>query len=273
MIDEPGTEDQGAQAGPKTHSRREVVVRGAQVAGFAVLAPGVLAEAASAAVDRHLTARRRVRAVAGGTLTVAQPGEPKTLDPHRSTLDVFRHSIRSAVFDSLTWVDPVNARGAAEARTVVDGLARTARPSPSSSGGVKWHDGSPSRRRTSRSRSSASRTRRSQASSRRRLRRCKSVDVVDDTTVRFNLSAPTPPLLANLLQVQIVGESSIGSIETQADRHRPVQVRRVRSGRPPDAGEEPRLLGQGRRSSTSSSSRTCRTRSPGWRSSAPGRCR
>jgi peptide/nickel transport system substrate-binding protein len=216
MSDEPEKADSGPQEEPKTHTRREVVVRGARVAGVAVLAPGVLTGAAQAAVERHLTARGLFRAAAaGGTLTVAQPGEPKTLDPHRSTLDVFRHSIRSAVFDSLTWVDPATlavqpklARSwtvSKNGRTIVFRLQE----------GVKWHDGTPFT--ASDVAFTIKRVQDPKIASQfaPQVATVKSVDVVNDTTVRFNLSAPTPPLFANLLQVQIVGEKSIGSIETK----------------------------------------------------------
>src|SRR4029079_7894436 len=100
----------------------------------------ILAGVAQAATRHRVQVRR---AVAGGTLSVAQPGEPKTLDPHRSTLDVFRHSVRSAVFDSLTWVDPVTLAvqpKLAESWTVSqDGKTVTFKLRS----GVKWHDGSP----------------------------------------------------------------------------------------------------------------------------------
>ncbi len=216
MIDEPGLADSSPQTEPETHSRREVVVRGARVAGVAVLAPSVLAGAAQAAVDRHLTTRRRVRAAAaGGTLTVAQPGEPKTLDPHRSTLDVFRHSIRSAVFDSLTWVDPSTLAvqpKLAESWTISkNGKTVTFKLRS----GVKWHDGSPFTAKDVAFTIKRVQDPKIASQFAPQVATVKSVDVVDDTTVRFNLSAPTPPLLANLLQVQIVGESSIGSIETK----------------------------------------------------------
>jgi peptide/nickel transport system substrate-binding protein len=215
MSDEPGIADSGPQEEPKTHTRRDVVVRGARVAGAAVLVPGVLTGAAQAAVNRHLTARKGTRAVAGGTLTVAQPGEPKTLDPHRSTLDVFRHSIRSAVFDSLTWVDPTTlavqpklAKSWAVSnggKTVVFKLQE----------GVKWHDGTPFTAADVKFTVERVKDPKIASQFAPQVATVKTVDVVDDATVRFNLSAPTPPLFANLLQVQIVGANSIGSIETK----------------------------------------------------------
>jgi peptide/nickel transport system substrate-binding protein len=213
MIDESGTEDQGFRAGPATHTRRDVVVRGAKVAGIAVLAPAALAEAAQSAVNRHLTARKRVGAKAVKSLTVAQPGEPKTLDPHRSTLDVFRHSIRSAVFDSLTWVDPVTLKvqpKLAESWTVSkDGKTVTFKLRS----GVKWHDGSPFTAKDVAFTINRVKDPKIASQFAPQVATVQSVEVVDDTTARFHLSAPTPPLLANLLQVQIVGESTAESLE------------------------------------------------------------
>ena len=55
----------------------------------------------AATLGTSLTATR-VRAQStsnrGGTLTMAITGDPKTLDVHRSTLDVLRHTVRSMVF-------------------------------------------------------------------------------------------------------------------------------------------------------------------------------
>src|SRR5262249_53821188 len=147
--------------------------------------------------------------------TVAQPGEPKTLDPHRSTLDVFRHSIRSAVFDSLTWVDPttlaVQPKLARSWTVSKNGKTVTFELQP----GVKWHDGSPFTANDVAFTVTRVKDPKIASQFAPQVSTVKSVDVVDETTVRFNLSAPTPPLFANLLQVQIVGEKSIGSIETK----------------------------------------------------------
>src|SRR5215831_16224981 len=77
----------------------------------------------------------------GGTLTMAITGDPKTLDVHRSTLDVLRHTVRSMVFESLVFVEPtLHVRPALATAWQVspDGLtvAFTLRR------GVKFHDGS-----------------------------------------------------------------------------------------------------------------------------------
>jgi peptide/nickel transport system substrate-binding protein len=211
MVEEPGSDVE-----PTIYSRREVVVRVIGLVGLAAAGPSALAAAAQASVGaRQKGASLRSAAIAGGTLNVAEPGEPKTLDPHRSTLDVFRHSVRSAIFDSLTWVDPVTL-------TVQPKLAESWTVSPDGRtvtfklrSGVKFHDGTPFS-----AGDVAFTIRRVQdptiaSQFAPQVATVKSVDVVDDTTVRFNLSRPTPPLLANLLQVQIVGEKSIGSIETK----------------------------------------------------------
>jgi peptide/nickel transport system substrate-binding protein len=215
MIDEPGPDERPEQT-PETLSRRDVVVRGARVAGAAAIAPTVLTGAAQAAANRHLSARKHARtAAAGGTLSVAQPGEPKTLDPHRSTLDVFRHSVRSAVFDSLTWVDPVTLAvqpKLAQSWTISkDGKTVTFKLRS----GVTWHDGTPFTAKDVAYTIKRVQDPKIASQFASQVASVKSVDVPDDTTAVFNLSAPTPPLLANLLQVQIVSENSIASIETK----------------------------------------------------------
>jgi peptide/nickel transport system substrate-binding protein len=186
-------------------SRREFVGRGVGIAGLAAAGPGLLAAAEADAAALKT----------GGMLIVAQPGEPKTLDPHRSTLDVFRHGVRSTVFDTLTWIDPNTLRVkpklarswtiSRDGKTVTFKLQR----------GVKWHDGTPFAASDVAFTIKRVQDPKIQSQFAPQVATVKSVDVIDDATVRFNLSAPTPPLLANLLQVQIVGEKSIGSIESK----------------------------------------------------------
>jgi peptide/nickel transport system substrate-binding protein len=183
-------------------SRRDLLERGAGLAALAAAAPAILTSSAEGAT-------------AGGTLTVAEPGEPKTLDPHRSTLDVFRHTIRSAVFDTLTWVDPTTLK-------VKPKLARSWQVSPNGKQvtfrlqpGVKWHDGTPFTAQDVAFTIKRVQDPKIASQFAPQVSTVKSVDVLNDTTCRFNLSAPTPPLLANLLQVQIVSEKSIGSVEKQ----------------------------------------------------------
>ena len=218
MTDEPGIDHPDPDADPQTHSRRELLVRGARLAGAAAVASSGLAAVAQTAAGQttaRAAVRSRARAVAGGVLTVAEPGEPKTLDPHRSTLDVFRHSVRSAVFDTLTWVDPVTLK-------VQPKLAESWQVSPDGKTvtfnlrkGVTWHDGSPFTAADVAFTIKRVQDPKIASQFASQVASVKSVEVVDDTTARFHLSTPTPPLLANLLQVQIVGEKSIDSIETK----------------------------------------------------------
>jgi peptide/nickel transport system substrate-binding protein len=184
-------------------TRRGLVVRGAGLAGLALSGRALFeAVAAGAAISK-----------VGGTLTVAQPGEPKTLDPHRSTLDVFRHGVRSAVFDSLTWVNPITLK-------VEPKLARSWTISPDGkqvtlklASGVTFHDGTPFTANDVAFTIKRVHDPKIQSQFAPQVATVTSVDVLDDTTARLNLSAPTPPLLANLLQVQIVNEKSIGQVE------------------------------------------------------------
>ena len=111
MTDEPGIDHPDPDADPQTHSRRELLARGARLAGAAAVASSGLAAVAQTAAGQttaRAAVRSRARAVAGGVLTVAEPGEPTTLDPHRSTLDVFRHSVRSAVWRASTRWPPAS---------------------------------------------------------------------------------------------------------------------------------------------------------------------
>lgn len=157
----------------------------------------------------------RAAAAGGGTLSVGISSDIKTLDPHRSSLDVFRHTIRSAVFEALVFVNPdtlkADPRLAASWETSADGLSVTFKLKP----GVTFHDGSPL-------------TASDVAFSIKRVKdpaiasplapqvtQVKSAEAVDAATVKLTLTGPSPALLANLAAVQIVGEKSVGSIETQ----------------------------------------------------------
>ena len=158
---------------------------------------------------------RRANAAGGGTLTVGISSDIKTLDPHKSSLDVFRHTIRSTVFEALVFTNPDTLRAdprlAASWDTSADGLTVTFKLRP----GVKWHDGTQF-------------TAADVAFSIQRVKdpatgspfeplvtQISKVEAIDPQTVRMTLSAPTPPLLANLAAVQIVSEKSIGKIATQ----------------------------------------------------------
>jgi peptide/nickel transport system substrate-binding protein len=158
---------------------------------------------------------RPAAAAGGGTLTVGISSDIKTLDPHRSSLDVFRHTIRSTVFEALVFVNPATLKAdprlAASWETSADGLTVTLKLKP----GVKWHDGTPFTAADvvftiDRVKDSAT-----GSPFAPQLSQVKSAEAVDDATVKLTLSAPTPALLANLAAVQIVGAKNSGKIETQ----------------------------------------------------------
>jgi len=148
----------------------------------------------------------------GGTLTMALTSDPKTLDVHRSTLDVLRHTVRSTIFDALVYIEPnlqVRPALATSWQVSPDGLTVTFALRKN----VKFHDG-------------AAFTAKDVAFTIKRVQdpaiasqyapqvaAVKQVEVVDPYTVRLHLSAPTPALVTNLLFVPIVSEQSVGSIE------------------------------------------------------------
>lgn len=154
-------------------------------------------------------------AAAGGTLTVGISSDIKTLDPQMSPLDVFRHTIRSTVFEALTFINPDTLRAdpmlaeswevAPDGKSVVFKLRQ----------GVTWHDGSPF-------------TADDVVFSIKRVQDPKvgspfapqvtqvaDVAAVDPTSVRLTLKATTPGILANLSTIQIVSPKSIDKITTQ----------------------------------------------------------
>jgi peptide/nickel transport system substrate-binding protein len=194
---------------PDETDRRTMIGR----AEFLGLLGGTAAFAAAGLLANSLP--RRAYAATGGTLSVGISSDIKTLDPHRSSLDVFRHTIRSAVFEALVFVNPATLRAdprlAASWETSADGLSVTFKLKP----GVTFHDGAPL-------------TAADVAFSIRRVKDpaiasplapqvtlVTAAEALDAGTVRLTLSAPMPGLLANLAAVQIVGEKSVGSIETQ----------------------------------------------------------
>jgi len=183
-------------------SRRDFVRLGAAGAGATVLAPQLARLEAFAAAG----------GMRGGMLTMATTSDPKTLDVHRSTLDVLRHTVRSMVFEALVFIEPtlqVRSSLATSWRVSSDGMTVTF----SLRKGVKFHDG-------------AAFTAKDVAFTIKRVQdpatasqyapqvgAVKQVEIVDPYTVRLHLSAPTPALVTNLLFVPIVSEQSVGSIE------------------------------------------------------------
>ncbi|MEP2119230.1 MAG: ABC transporter substrate-binding protein [Bauldia litoralis] len=153
-------------------------------------------------------------AAGAGTLTVGISSDIKTLDPQMSTLDVFRHTIRSTVFESLVFIDPDTLQAdpmLAEAWTLSDDgleLTFTIRE------GVTWHDGSPFT--AGDVVYSIKRAKDPEVGSpfSAQLEPVTDVVAVDDRTVKVTLAATTPGILSNLAVVAIVKESNIADIGT-----------------------------------------------------------
>ena len=99
--------------------------------------------AAMSAVSGSFGMVTRALAAEGGDLVVGISSDIKTVDPQMSPLDVFRHTIRSTVFEALVFVNPATLKAdpmlAASWETSADGLTWTFKLKP----GVTWHDGSP----------------------------------------------------------------------------------------------------------------------------------
>ena len=78
-----------------------------------------------------------------GELVVGISSDINTLDPQMSPNDVFRHTIRSTVFEALVFINPETLKAdpmLAESWEIgADGLSATFKLRP----GVTWHDGSP----------------------------------------------------------------------------------------------------------------------------------
>ncbi len=183
-------------------SRRGFVQTAAGAAGLMAAGPAALAASwpAEAAGKK------------GGTLTVAVAGDPKTLDVHRSTLDVLRHTVRSMVFESLIFVEPdlkIRPSLAESWTTSADGLTMTFKLRK----GVKFHDGSDFTAQDVAFTIKRVQDPKIASQYAPQVATVKSVEVVDPHTVRLHLSGPTPALVTNLLFVPIVSQKSVGSIE------------------------------------------------------------
>jgi peptide/nickel transport system substrate-binding protein len=151
-------------------------------------------------------------AAKGGTLTVGISSDIKTLDPHLSSLDVFRHTIRSTVFEALVFSNPDTLQAdpaLAESWTVApDGLSVTFKLRQ----GVKWHDGSDFT--ADDVVYSIKRVQDPKVGSAWGPQAAQVADIaaVDPHTVKMTLKATSPGLLANLAVIQIVNPKNIDKI-------------------------------------------------------------
>jgi peptide/nickel transport system substrate-binding protein len=183
-------------------------------AEFLRLIGGIAVVGASASLV-GMAGARPAAAAQGGALTVGISSDIKTLDPHMSSLDVFRHTIRSTIFEALVFINPATLQAdpmLAESWTVApDGLSVTFKLRQ----GVTWHDGSPftaddvvfSINRVLDPKTGSAFT--------PELAPVASAAAVDPGTVKIVLKTTTPGILANLSVIQIVSQKSIDKITTQ----------------------------------------------------------
>jgi len=170
--------------------------------------------AAGLAVSGSFGLATKALAAEGGDLVVGISSDIKTLDPQMSPLDVFRHTIRSTVFEALVFIDPATLKAepmlAESWQTSADGLTWSFKLKS----GVTWHNGSPF-------------TAADVVYSIKRVKDPKvgspfspqlvavsKAEAAADGTVVLTLANTVPGLLANLAVIQIVNEASIGSITT-----------------------------------------------------------
>lgn len=158
---------------------------------------------------------QRAAAASGGMLTVGISSDIKTLDPQKSSLDVFRHTIRSTVFEALVFTNPntlgADPRLATSWETSPDGRAVTFKLRPN----VQWHDGTPFTAADVVFSINRVKDKSTGSPFEPLVDSISAVHAVDPGTVRVTLAEPSPPLLANLAAVQIVSEHSIGTIATK----------------------------------------------------------
>ena len=180
-------------------TRATLLRRGAGFVGAMTVGPGAL----EALLAQPALARA---AAPSGTLTAAIAGDPKTMDPHRTTLAVFHNTIRVTVFDALVKIDDQNYE-------FVPSLAQSWTITPKAvtfklRKGVKFHDGTPVRRERRRVQHQAD-----QGPEDREPLRAEGRDREERrghgrAHRRLQPLAPTPPILANLLQVQMISAAS-----------------------------------------------------------------
>lgn len=156
----------------------------------------------------------RVLAQEAGELVVGISSDIKTLDPQMSPLDVFRHTIRSTMFEALVFINPDTLQAdpmlAASWQAADDGLSVTFNLVE----GVTWHDGSAFT--AADVVYSIKRVQDKDVGSpfAPQLAAVAGVEAIDDKTVKLTLANTVPGILANLAVIQIVQEASIGAMAT-----------------------------------------------------------
>jgi peptide/nickel transport system substrate-binding protein len=189
-------------------TREAFLRRGAGFAALVTLGPGAL-EAIMA--EPAAAARLGVSAcLAGGTLTAAIAGDPKTMDPHRTTLAVFHNTIRVAVFDALVKID--------DKFQFVPSLAESWKITPKTvtfqlRKGVTFHDGTPFDANAVVFNIKRIKAKKTASNYAPNVATVRSVEAKGKYTVVFHLIAPTPAILANLLEVQLISPASLKSVD------------------------------------------------------------
>jgi ABC-type transport system substrate-binding protein len=146
--------------------------------------------------------------VKGGTLIMAMPGEPKTMDPHMTTLDVNRGSIQVAVFDALIRVNSKLQFTPSLARSwdvSKDGKAITFNLQQ----GVKFHDGTPFDAKAVAWNINRMKAKKTGSPYGSRLEVITRVTVSDAHTVVFQISAPAAAVLNSLPEVSFLSPESV----------------------------------------------------------------
>jgi peptide/nickel transport system substrate-binding protein len=189
-------------------TRAELLRRSAGLAGLVTLGPGMLE-----AIMAQPAAAGRLRAstlASGGTLTAAIAGDPKTMDPHRTTLSVFHNTIRVTVFDALVKID--------DKLNIVPSLAQSWQITSKQvtfnlRQGVKFHDGTPFDANAVVFNIKRIKNKATASNYAPNVATVSSAEAKDSHTVVFHLSAPTPAILANLLEVQLISPASVKSVD------------------------------------------------------------
>ena len=192
----------------ESFGRGELLRRGTGLAALVTLGPGVL----EAFLANPANAARLTPEASGGTLTAAIAGDPKTMDPHRTTLSVFHNTIRVTVFDALVKIN--------DKLEIVPSLAKSWQITPKTATfhlqpGVTFHDGSAFDANAvafNINRIKAPATASNYAPNVSTVSR---VQVMDPHTVVFHLAEPTPAILANLLEVQLIAPSSVKNVSSK----------------------------------------------------------
>jgi peptide/nickel transport system substrate-binding protein len=183
-------------------TRAAFLRRSAGLAALVTAGPGVL----EAILANPATAAELTGQATGGTLNAVIAGDPKTMDPHRTTLGVFHNTIRVTVFDSLVAID--------DQLKFIPSLAASWKITPKQvtfklQKGVKFHDGTPFDAKAVAWNINRIKAKATASNFAPNVATVKRVEVKDPQTVIFHFTAPTPAILANLLEVQLISPASV----------------------------------------------------------------